>query len=178
MNDETLFYIGAGVLGLGALGFFAYKMTGDRREFIKKVSAAGLSVSKESGIPLSFIVTQAAHESNWGQSGLTVRDNNLFGIKADSRWVGPVDVLNTKEVIAGKEITVQARWRKYSSWEASIRDWANFLKAERYKDAMKAALNDDPLAFFKALQKAGYATDPAYSDKLAGVYKSVQSLVV
>lgn len=174
---NPLYIVGGLILALGGVGFFAIKSAMDKKEFLKKLSVAALPVSKETGIPISFIVAQAAHESGYGMSRLSLEANNLFGIKADEAWIGAIIKLQTREVIAGKEILTQATFRKYGSYEASVRDWAKFLQKPRYQYALKAALNDDSKGFFDGLQKAGYATDPSYSVKLQGVLKQIAALV-
>ena len=93
--------------------------------------------------------------------------NNLFGIKADSRWRGETLTLPTKEFIKGQWVVVPAKWRKYASWQASIDDHAAFLKQnQRYAPCFSCLAAD---AFVRALAKAGYATDPLYADKVIGV---------
>lgn len=149
----------------------------DRGEFVKQATQAARAVSSESGIPALLIVTQAAHESNFGNSGLTHKANNLFGIKASTGWTGDKINLPTHEVINGQTIAVDAYFRKYSSWEASIRDWLKFISRPRYAAAYAAAVAGDSKTFFQELQRAGYATDPNYSTALVQVLNRIQSLV-
>ena len=95
--------------------------------------------------------------------------NNLFGIKADSLWRGQTLTMNTKEFIKGRWVVVPALWRKYPSWQASIDDHAAFLKRNpRYKVCFACT---SAQAFARALAQAGYATDPAYPDKVIGLMK-------
>ena len=176
MNDESIIIGGLTIAGIAIFGYVGYKNVTDKKDGIKKLSIAGQIVSKETQIPLAFIVTQAAHESNYGRSGLAVKSNNLFGIKAGSSWVGRFDTWPTYEVIGGKEVQVQAKFRKYSSWTESVRDWAELIM-RRYPKAYSAALDHDARTFFNELQKGGYATDPSYASKLVGVYQSIEALV-
>jgi flagellar rod assembly protein/muramidase FlgJ len=119
---------------------------------------------RNTGIPASITVAQAALESGWGESGLTRAANNLFGIKADSRWRGETITLNTREFIRNQWVVVPAKWRKYANWQASIDDHAAFLKLNpRYKACF---LCTTASAFAQALAQAGYATDPDYANKL------------
>ena len=77
--------------------------------------------------------------------------------------------MNTKEFIKGHWVAVPALWRKYPSWQASIDDHAAFLKRNpRYKACFACTTAQ---AFAKALSQAGYATDPAYADKVIGLIK-------
>ncbi len=137
------------------------------QEFISKIAMAAQYAAQQTGVPASISIAQAALESGWGESGLTKAGNNLFGIKADSRWRGETLTLDTKEFLKGQWVVVPAKWRKYASWQASIDDHATFLKCNpRYLPCFQCLT---PEAFVRALAKAGYATDPIYADKVIGV---------
>lgn len=144
-----------------------------RSQFVKQLNTAAKSLSARSGIPSALIITQAAHESNNGNSFLARKAFNLFGIKAGDSWKGETIELPTNENIAGKDITVVAKFRKYPSYDASLADWLNFLSKARYTEALAFAKMGQADQFFSALQRAGYATDPLYSSKLSSVYKSI-----
>jgi flagellum-specific peptidoglycan hydrolase FlgJ len=133
-------------------------------EFIMRLTNPALESQRRVGVPASITIAQAALESAWGESGLARVGNNLFGIKADSRWRGETLTLNTREFIKGQWIVVPAKWRKYGSWQASIEDHAAFLKGNpRYQPCFLCQTTE---AFARALLKAGYATDPGYAEKL------------
>lgn len=133
-------------------------------EFIMRLTTPAIESQCKSGIPASITIAQAALESAWGESGLAKSGNNLFGIKADSRWRGETLTLNTREFIKGQWVVVPAKWRKYGSWQSSIDDHAAFLKLNpRYKPCF---LCTTAQAFAHALTQAGYATDPDYANKL------------
>lgn len=147
-------------------------------DHLGEIALAAQPVAHESGIPISYIVAQAAHESNYGKSGLAQKSKNLFGIKADHGWIGPSDNYPTTEFQNGKEIKINAYFRKYSTWEASVRDWVKFISSPRYAKAYAAALANDAKGFFKGLQDAGYATDPQYADSLVHVLNSIKGAIV
>lgn len=133
-------------------------------EFIMRLTPSAVESQRKSGVPASITIAQAAVESGWGESGLARTGNNLFGIKADSRWRGETLTLNTREFIKGQWLVVPALWRKYPSWQSSIDDHAAFLKQNpRYKACF---LCTTAPAFAQALAQAGYATDPDYANKL------------
>ena len=94
--------------------------------------------------------------------------HNLFNIKADRRWDGESVAKSTLEYrdgVAAKEV---ARFRAYESFEASFDDYVNFLQSNpRYAEALRRT--DDPKQFVRALQDAGYATDPAYARKIGNI---------
>ena len=134
------------------------------QDFIALIGPAARACYKSTGVPASITVSQAALESGWGESGLTKKANNLFGIKADSLWRGETVTLDTKEFIRGQWVVVPAKWRKYPTWQASVDDHAAFLiRNPRYKDCFLCVSTQ---TFARALLKAGYATDPDYADKL------------
>lgn len=124
----------------------------------------------EKGVPSGVTVAQAALESAWGESGLTEKANNLFGIKADKSWRGPTVIMPTRELLKGQWVTVRAPWRVYESWEASCLDHANYFHSNpRYA----AALDNphDAEKFATEVAKAGYATDNNYLKKLLSIIR-------
>lgn len=141
--------------------------------FIEEILPHAKKAGKEYNVLVSLILAQAIHESNWGKSGLAKKGFNLFGIKGS--YNGQSVNMATGEVYDGRSVTIDANFRKYPSWYESIIDLMNLYKngvswdAKKYhavigeKDYKKAA---------KALQAAGYATDPNYASKLIKTIES------
>lgn len=137
-------------------------------EFFAAIGPQAADAQRRTGIPTSVTLAQAALESNWGASRLAVEGHNLFGIKAGRGWKGPVIQMPTREYIGRAWRTVMAPWRSYPNWQASIEDHARFFfDNARYLPALR--LVDDGAAFARAVQACGYASDPAYADKLLAV---------
>ena len=66
---------------------------------------------------------------------------------------------------------MQAGFRVYDSYQQSFQDYVQFLKTNpRYRDALQQTEN--PESYAKALQQAGYATDPDYAEKVMQIYRS------
>jgi flagellar protein FlgJ len=152
----------------GASSASAPNPTPTQAEFINKHAAAARAAQAQTGIPAAFMVAQAAHESGWGKSEIRNADGspsyNLFGIKAGAGWKGATTTITTTEVVDGEPRKVQAKFRAYGSYEESFRDYAQLMKDNpRYASVLNATTAD---GFAKGLQRAGYATDPAYADKL------------
>lgn len=119
---------------------------------------------KESGILASLTGAQALIESNKGNSGLTQKANNLFGIKANKAWKGEYVTMKTKEYVNGKYITVDAKFRKYASWKDSINDHSKFLRDnKRYANLIGVT---DYKTACKLIKDDGYATSPTYTKTL------------
>jgi flagellar protein FlgJ len=148
-------------------------------EFVARHTEAARNVEAATGIPASFMVAQAAHETGWGRKDIRMADGstsfNLFGIKATGDWKGPVARITTTEYVNGQpRKTVQA-FRAYSSYEESFADYAKLMTTSpRYRDVVAKA--DDAKQFAQGLQRAGYATDPAYADKLGRVINTTLRL--
>lgn len=133
-------------------------------EFIQRLLPAALACQKETGIPASFNLTQAALESGWGKSELANRGRNLFGVKADKSWTGPVVMMLTGEHLGGKDVTVQARWRVYATYQECFDDHAKFFRENpRYSKCWGETTGE---GWARAVAAAGYATDPKYAWKL------------
>lgn len=137
-------------------------------DFIKAIAPAAQASAIKTRIPASFTVAEAALESGWGKSQLVVDGRNLFGVKADAAWHGDVLTMNTREFLKGQWVMVPARWRKYPDWLTCIADHATFLLTNhRYAPAF--VHSDDAEAFTHVVAACGYATDPAYADKIIAV---------
>lgn len=134
--------------------------------FIALLLPAAQRVHREHGIPASITIAQAALESGWGARA---PGNNLFGIKADRAWKGKTVDIATHEYVAGKRVNVVDKFRAYASIDDCIADRARFLKANpRYAPCFREVTGE---AWARALQKAGYATDPKYADSLIAVMR-------
>ena len=148
-------------------------------DFVKRHTDAAKAASEHTGIPASFMVAQAAHESGWGRREIKMPDGtnsfNVFGIKAGPRWTGKVAEVTTTEYINGQPQKTTGRFRAYDSYEAAFKDYARMLKnSPRYSGVVASASSAE--GFAQGLQRAGYATDPAYADKLARVINTTMRL--
>jgi peptidoglycan hydrolase FlgJ len=137
-------------------------------DFIGKVWPHALDAGRSTGIPAEFLVAQAALETGWGRSEPRRADGqpsyNVFGIKAGRNWTGATVEANTTEVVGGVARQQVERFRAYGSYAEAFRDYANLLSANpRYAAVLGST---DASGFAQGLQRAGYATDPAYAAKL------------
>jgi len=147
------------------------------REFVNRLWSQAGEASRATGIPAHFMIAQAALETGWGRAELRFSDGtptyNLFGIKAGRGWPGAVAEVTTTEYVNGVARKVVAKFRAYDSYEASFRDYARLITENpRYEKAQATAKTGSAVAYAAELQKAGYATDPAYAKKLGGAIQS------
>lgn len=130
--------------------------------FLEKIHNDVISDMNNTKILASLTAAQALIESNKGNSGLTVQCNNLFGIKGE--YNGQFGVFWTTEYYNGVATKVQAKFRKYPSWAASIADHSRlFTTSKRYKNLV--GCKDYALAC-KYVKEDGYATSPSYTNTL------------
>lgn len=127
--------------------------------------------ARKLGVAPEVLLAQAALETGWGRhvvSDSRGSSNNLFNIKAGADWDGPTVRINTLEYRDGVAQRESAPFRAYASAADSFADYVDLIsKSPRYESARAVA--SDPRAYLGELQRAGYATDPAYVDKVMGI---------
>lgn len=141
------------------------------RGFVERMGAAAHRAAADTGIPERLILSQAALESGWGQREIKRPDgttsHNLFGIKATGGWQGEVVRVTTTEFQNGIPRKVEQPFRAYDSYAESFVDYARLIsRSSRYQDVLAAPTAHDAA---RRIQEAGYATDPAYADKLIAI---------
>ncbi|MBK7001794.1 MAG: flagellar assembly peptidoglycan hydrolase FlgJ [Rhodoferax sp.] len=144
--------------------------TEGQSKFVQKHAQVANEIEKKSGIPASYMLGQAGHETGWGKFEIKQKggapSHNLFGIKAGANWTGKVAEVTTTEFINGAPQRRVARFRAYDSYAEGFKDYARLIsESPRYAKAREQL--GSPQAFANGLQKAGYATDPEYAAKLA-----------
>lgn len=134
-------------------------------QFLEKIKPLVIADMRTTKILASLTASQAFIESNKGNSGLTQKANNLFGIKGT--YNGQSVTMQTTEYYNGVATKVNAAFRKYPSWVESIADHSGlFNRSSRY--ANLRGLTDYNLAC-KYVREDGYATSPTYTSTLLNV---------
>lgn len=137
-----------------------------KASFVSSLLPFAQASAAKSGLPVELVLAQAALESGWGRSAA---GNNYFGIKAHG-YGGKTQSVGTHEYENGKRVNITDTFRAYDSPEQSFDDHADFLRSNRrYRPVFEAR---DGIEAARALQKAGYATDPKYADKLISLMES------
>lgn len=131
-------------------------------KFVETIAPFVMLESTLSHILPSVTLSQAIIESKHGDSGLTKKANNLFGIKGS--YKGQSVTMMTTEYIGGHYVKVPAKFRKYPNWWESISDHSYLLvSAKRYANIPGC---DDYIKACQNLQADGYATAPDYAQTL------------
>ncbi|WP_125766790.1 glycoside hydrolase family 73 protein [Lapidilactobacillus wuchangensis] len=130
--------------------------------FIDQVASGAISGWNKYGVLPSVSIAQSILESGWGKSDLSTVANNLFGIKGS--YLGQSIIMPTQEYVNGSWITVNAQFRKYPDWNASIEDHGNFLYSNSRYSSLLGVTEYQKVT--QILQNAGYATAPNYAQVL------------
>ena len=131
-------------------------------DFIDSIKDYAIQDYQTSKVLPSITIAQAILESGWGKSTLSLKANNLFGIKKGN-WTGEIITLPTKEYYNGNWCTINADFRKYSNFGESIKDHSTLLNSNWYAPVL-ASNHYKGQAI--QLQECGYATDPNYGNLL------------
>ena len=130
----------------------------DITTYIRNFGSLAVREEQRSGVPASITLAQGILETEAGTSDLVRRSNNHFGIKCKDYWKG--------ERVYHDDDLRQECFRKYASAEDSYRDHSDFLKGStRYEPLFKID-PEDYKGWAWGLKKAGYATNPKYSQQL------------
>lgn len=153
-------------------------LSGDNSDFIAQLSQPARLASAESGIPHHLILAQAALESGWGQRQILTSQGrpsyNVFGIKATGSWQGKTTEVMTTEYENGEAKKVKAKFRVYDSYFDALNDYVKLIGSNPRYSAVTTAATPEQGA--KALQQAGYATDPNYAQKLMGMIQQFKNM--
>lgn len=144
--------------------------------FVDRMLPFAMQASRASGVPPQLMLGQAALESGWGKREIRMADGgnsfNLFGIKASGGWDGKVAEVMTTEYRNGVAYKQVEKFRAYSSYAEAFQDYASLIgNNPRYAEVLQQGADVGRMA--QAMQRAGYATDPNYADKLASVMSRI-----
>lgn len=126
--------------------------------YIKRFAKVAQSEMQRYGIPASIKLAQGLIESNAGESPLSRKNNNHFGMKCFSKHCKKGHCSNFTDD-SHKDF-----FRRYNSAWESYRAHSLMLQGKRYKHLQKLGVDYKAWAF--GLKKAGYATDKKYAQKL------------
>lgn len=134
--------------------------------YINQYNYIAINHMKQYKIPASITLSQGLLESGAGNSDLAIKSNNHFGIKCNATWSG--------DRVIAKDDTPNDCFRKYKKAEDSYEDHAHFIAyRDRYAALFLLDITDYK-GWARGLQKAGYATDKAYANKLIKLIEDYQ----
>ncbi|MFK7937645.1 MAG: glycoside hydrolase family 73 protein [Saprospiraceae bacterium] len=144
-----------------------------KENYINRYQTIAVEEMNRSGIPASITLAQGIIESMWGQGTLAINSNNHFGIKCKEEWIGGrYEHFDDDYDRQGRKI--KSCFRVYNSPYDSYRDHTDFLTQRgRYSLLFNFAVTDY-VNWARGLKSCGYATDPAYADKLIRIIEENQ----
>ncbi|SEW06395.1 peptidoglycan-binding protein [Luteibacter sp. 329MFSha] len=143
-------------------------------EFIKRIYPAAIKVAQETGMSWELLLAQAAHETGWGKKVLE-GTNNVYNIKASSEWKGKTKTFRVweRDAVSNEKYWTDSAFRVYDSVEESIRDRVKFLR-DNPRYAKSGLFDEGTLGDLRkeaeALERARFATDENYADKIVEVF--------
>jgi flagellar protein FlgJ len=148
---------------------------GSPERFVQQLYHYAEKAAEAIGVNPQVLLAQAALETGWGQKLIQKQDGessfNLFNIKAGKKWQGDYVTVPTLEYRDGIAVKEQAAFRSYSNPQDSFADYVELINQNpRYKRAMQHAEN--PARYVRELERAGYATDPQYAEKIIQIMNS------
>ena len=149
-----------------------------REQFIDSIRPYATEAARRLGVAPETIIAHAALETGWGRhlpATAAGSSHNLFGVKAGGHWQGLKADSLTTEFTGSEPGSVRAPFRAYDSIGASMRDYAGLIcDHPRFAGALNCGEN--VAAYAAGLQRGGYATDPAYVQKLVATAAAVREL--
>ena len=143
-----------------------YDLLGKTQEYIAKYKNIAIDHMERYGIPASITLAQGILESDSGNSELSRKSNNHFGIKCKKNWTG-------RKVYHDDDAKGEC-FRAYPTVEASYQDHADFLDQSPRYDSLFAYPSDDYRSWARGLKAAGYATAPDYAERLVKIIESMK----
>jgi len=136
---------------------FSQALNPDYQAYIEKFHTIAIRQQKTYGIPASIILAQGLLESGAGRGMLATEANNHFGIKCHD-WTG-------KKIYKDDDEKNEC-FRKYKHAHESYEDHSLFLVNRPRYSSLFLLSPTDYVGWAHGLKNAGYATDPAYAQKL------------
>jgi hypothetical protein len=129
-----------------------------REEYIATYAPLAIQHQKQYGIPASIKMAQGILESRHGNSDLSRRSNNHFGIKCKTTWQG--------DTVLYDDDAPQECFRRYNTVEESYRDHSEFLRSSARYSNLFELKPDDYKGWAHGLKASGYATATHYAVSL------------
>lgn len=130
------------------------------KDYVERFKDLAITEMKRTGVPASIKLAQGILETGAGTSELVKRSNNHFGLKCKTWWTG--------EKVYHDDDKRGECFRKYNTPEESYVDHSDYLKSMSWYAFLFKLDPLDYKAWATGLKKAGYATNPQYTQKLIG----------
>ncbi|RMF03742.1 MAG: hypothetical protein D6772_01720 [Bacteroidetes bacterium] len=150
----------------------AFKRPANVNRYLQQYRYLAVELHEQTHIPIPIIIAVAGLESNWGESELALAANNHFGIKTKPEWQGSYYCKYTQEYSWSngyQAYQTQACFRKYPLIRESYQDFGAFITQQPNYRSLQQVPKWNYRTWAEGLKAGGYATDPAYAEKLLRV---------
>ena len=138
--------------------FFSFAQKERVQLYVDMYKNIAIAEMQRSGVPAAITLAQGILESRFGESELSIKSNNHFGIKCKLDWNG--------EKVYSDDDTKQECFRKYNSPEDSYKDHSDFLKSRAHYTWLFSLQPTNYEGWARGLKKSGYATENDYPERL------------
>ena len=135
-------------------------------DYVDKYAEAAMEQMRKYGIPASVTLAQGILESASGQSELSRKGNNHFGIKATRTWLdgGGRYLMYTDD-------KPNEKFCQYASVADSYEHHSLFLKGNKRYSNLFELSPDDYVGWTRGLQEDGYASSKQYASSLQALIR-------
>lgn len=147
-----------------------------KKQFLDNISQAAYQAGH---VFPKMAACEAALESGFGTSSLSIADRNLFGMKQHTHPVYGTHNLPTKEFLNSEWVVVTAAWISYPDFASCLKDRMDTLRRlapqkgfEHYAEALAAR---DQNSYVTAVSLK-WSTDPKRGDKVIAIYDTYESV--
>lgn len=140
------------------------------QQFVEQYYPIAQQMEQKYGIPAYALMTQMAHESNFGTSNMAQGKNNFGGLGANDS--NPSNALTFESPQEAMDYQARIQMAKAQRPE---NQWLN----KRYAPtaAVIGDKNSKPDQVFAAMQDSKYASDPNYANNLMTRYNQIKSYI-
>ena len=135
-------------------------------DYVDRYAEAAMEQMRKYGIPASVTLAQGILESASGQSELSRKGNNHFGIKATSTWLE-----NGGRYLVYTDDKPNEKFCQYASVADSYEHHSLFLKGNKRYSNLFELSPDDYVGWTRGLQEDGYATSKQYASSLQALIR-------
>ena len=148
------------------------KVAYTQKGFIENLAPTAQKMSKNYGVLASILLSQAAYESNYGSSLLSVKYHNIYSLpaRAGQEHIYLKDNLYSK----GKWQYQKVDFAVFRDWSSSMSSYLEELRQGRWGESTykEVAGTTSYKVAAEKLQAAGFNSDPDYAKHLISIIET------
>ena len=148
------------------------KVAYTQKGFIENLAPTAQKMSKNYGVPASILLSQAAYESNYGSSLLSVKYHNIYSLpaRAGQEHIYLKDNVYSK----GKWQYQKVDFAVFRDWSSSMSSYLEELRQGRWGESTykEVAGTTSYKVAAEKLQAAGFNSDPDYAKHLISIIET------